>query len=223
MPINRSAWHGSLFWLFPAGQTPPSPWLTPSRSFAASHPLPWAGGGGPPLTRRACSSWRQTCSSSINRARRCSWPNEFGALAFQTPPCPWGLSFPHLGTLPRAQRQAPCLSTVFRAGVLPSLAAPPRSAFTSTEEVWHFRLPGWPMVTLAASRKYGDIKVPRSRADEMDSLPHAGISQPPLSPPLFLLTFFFKKTFLETLITAEGCCKAGRNIDHFYSVVRRKV
>lgn len=74
------------------------------------------------------------------------------------------------------------------------------------------------------SRKYRDIKVMWSGADKMD-----GFGNQPsqrllaLSPPLFLFIFFLKKTFLETLITVEGCCKAGKEIDHFYSVVHDKM
>lgn len=53
-----------------------------------------------------------------------------------------------------------------------------------------------------------------------------GISQAPLgllsSFELLSFFFFFKPTFFETLITVEGCCKAGREIDHFYLVVCEK-
>lgn len=76
------------------------------------------------------------------------------------------------------------------------------------------------------SRNYRDIKVMWSGADKTDGFGNQPSQRlPALSPPLFLFIFYFfkKKTFLETLITVEGCCKAGKEIDHFYSVVHDKM
>lgn len=94
---------------------------------------------------------------------------------------------------------------------------------TSKEEVWHFHLLGWQIVNLDVSRKYSDIKVMQPRADKMDNPQQSGISSLNSAYLSFNLFFFFKKTFLETLITVEGWCKAGKEIDHFYSVVRDKM
>ena len=135
-----------------------------------------------------------------------------------------GFSLPARENLLRAQRQSLCLVKSFQSW------GPLLSPLTHIQgRGLAFPSLGWQIVNLGLSRKYSDIKVIRSPADKTDNSQQSGsfhlllVSSLCSALSFNLFFFFLKKTFLETLITVEGCCKVGREIDHFYSAVRDKM